>query len=154
MHLRDKSDSSNQGPLYSHSCGYIRTYHILVNQVSHKLDSRQAEALVIPAVPLLEVGQEAVNDELAYVGELCVDDGHQSSIHIREGGREALRLDDRAGNKTSARIIEQESAIVTFLPLYLWAAIFHTLQECEASMFFSRSRILCVQFRILTPAVL
>lgn len=85
---------------------HLPTYHILVDQVSHKLNSRQAETLVIPPVALLEVGQQAVNDEFTHVGELCVDNCHKSSVHICEGGGEALCLDDRASNKTSVRTAE------------------------------------------------
>ena len=50
--------------------------------------------LVIPLEVLPELEDESLCQQLSDVRELGVDDGHQSSVDMSEGGGGSLRLED------------------------------------------------------------
>ena len=62
--------------------------------MSYELHRREAEQFVVPPIPLSEVEEESMDYELPNVGELGVDDGHESSVYVGEGGGERLSLED------------------------------------------------------------
>ena len=49
--------------------------------------------LVVAPVAALEVEDESLQEELANVGELGIDDGSQGGVHVREGRRGHLQRD-------------------------------------------------------------
>ena len=48
----------------------------------------------------LEVDNKSLDQQLSNVGKLCVDDGREGRVHVCEGGRGCLGLDDRLDQQT------------------------------------------------------
>lgn len=76
--------------------------HALVDQVRHKARCRQTDGLVIAPEATLELDDQPMQQQLADVWELGVYDGYQCGVHVREGRRSSLRLDDRATQQPAA----------------------------------------------------
>ena len=68
---------------------------------------------VIPAKALLELDDESYGKELPSLRKLGVDDGHQCSVDVGEGGGGSLGLDHRPNQKTSGRQRENLSQLLS-----------------------------------------
>ena len=66
--------------------------YLLVDKVRDESCAGDAARLVVAPVSALEVEDESLQEELADVGELGVDDGGQGGVHVREGGRGHLKV--------------------------------------------------------------
>lgn len=56
--------------------------------------------LVVPPVAFTEIKDEPLQDELSYLREFGVDDGHHGGVDVGEDGRRALSLEHRSGQET------------------------------------------------------
>lgn len=88
-------------------CTSSLTNHLLVDQMCDELGDRHCDGLIAATEGTFELYDQspervrinqvenALQDEVANLGELGVDDRHQACVHMREGRREGLCLDDR-----------------------------------------------------------
>lgn len=75
---------------------------VLVDEVRDEAARGDADVLFVLAVAGEELLDEALEGELADLGEFCVEDGDERCVHVGEGGRELLRLDDGLDEEASA----------------------------------------------------
>ena len=67
-----------------------------------ELGGAEADLLVVAPVAAPELQDETRQDQLADVGELGVDDGHQGGVDVGEGRRRRLRLDNGTRQQAAA----------------------------------------------------
>jgi hypothetical protein len=67
----------------------------LVHHVRYEPRACHAPGLVIALEASLEIENESLQQQLANVRELGIDDGHESRIHVGKGWRSRLSLHDR-----------------------------------------------------------
>ena len=55
---------------------------------------RETDCFVVPFEAFLELHNQALEQKLTHIGELCIDDGDHSSIYWCEGQTCSLRFHD------------------------------------------------------------
>jgi len=76
--------------------------YLLVDKMGDELETRLACVLVVAAVCLLKLDNDAMNDKLNVFRQLCIDGCKKSSVDGRKQGTCCLRLHDCFGEQAFA----------------------------------------------------
>ena len=76
--------------------------HLVVAEVREELGEARGDDLVAAAVRAPEADEDALQQELAVLGELGVEDGDERRVDVREPGRRELGLHERAAEEAAA----------------------------------------------------